>query len=336
MQKIELKTKPLVTITCVAYNEAEFIRKTLEGFVMQKTNFPFVALVHDDVSSDGTAQIILEYAKKYPDIIVPIIEKENLFSQKKLESTMNEYIAETGCKYVAICEGDDWWIDPLKLQKQVDYMESHTDCVMCYTDCNVYYHNFNTMVYDHISKSVHKPSCFEDQLMDAQYLAPMTWLVKRELHGSYDNYTDNHYAMSMDLLNNGEVHFLPETTAVYCVHDGTVANQDSAEKVWIYTKGIFTTGLEYINKYSKNNSIREAFLTKYYMEILPEAIKANDDEFIAASLEYYKFRYGVDFFQFVPKIRALINYERQYEMIRKSKAYKLGKFLLKPLKWLKK
>lgn len=115
----------MVTIDCVTYNEEQFIRRTLDRFVMLKTDFPFIALVHDDASVDGTADIIMEYADKYPDIIVPIIEKINLFSKKKFEKTMNARITGTGCKYVAICEGFDWWTDDKKLQKQVDYMESH-------------------------------------------------------------------------------------------------------------------------------------------------------------------------------------------------------------------
>lgn len=329
------KSTPLVTITCVAYNEEEYIRNTLDGFVMQKTNFPFIALVHDDVSTDNTAKIILEYAKKYPDIIVPIIETENLFSQKKLEKTMNEHIKRTGCKYVAICEGDDWWTDDMKLQKQVDYMESHPNCVMCYTDCDVYFAKDKQWTRNSISNNEMRPMCFIDQLLDAQYIAPMTWLVKRELHGSYDDYEDNHYAMSMDLYNHGDVHFLQDNTAVYCVHDGTVANQRSKNKIWKYTKGIFYTGLEYIKKYNCSDEIKHRFKLKYYLEILPEAIAAKDFNFVKDSLTFYKDNYGVDFTQYIDKWNKYIMYERQYNNISNSKAYRLGRFLLKPLKKFK-
>lgn len=120
----------IVSIRCLAYNHEKFIRETLDGFVMQKTNFRFEAIVHDDASNDGTAGIIREYAEKYPDIIKPIYETENLYSKKdgSLTKIMNE-----ACKgkYIAMCEGDDYWTDPYKLQKQVDFLESHTDYVMC-------------------------------------------------------------------------------------------------------------------------------------------------------------------------------------------------------------
>ena len=122
----------MVTIRCITYNHEPYIRQCLEGFVMQKTNFRFEAVVHDDASTDGTAAIILEYAEKYPDIIKPIIETENLYSKHdgSLDRIMDEH---TQGKYIAICEGDDYWTDSLKLQKQVEFMETHTDCALCHT-----------------------------------------------------------------------------------------------------------------------------------------------------------------------------------------------------------
>ena len=121
----------MVTIRCIAYNQEKYIRDCLEGFVMQKTNFRFEAVVHDDASTDGTAVIIKEYAEKYPDIIKPILETENKYS--KHDGSLQR-IMEEACKGkdVAFCEGDDYWTDPLKLQKQVDFLESHPDCSLCF------------------------------------------------------------------------------------------------------------------------------------------------------------------------------------------------------------
>lgn len=107
----------MVTIRCIAYNQEAYIRDCLEGFVMQKTNFRFEAIVHDDASTDGTATIIKEYAEKYPDIIKPILETDNQYSKHdgSLGRIMDEH---THGKYVAYCEGDDYWTDPLKLQNK--------------------------------------------------------------------------------------------------------------------------------------------------------------------------------------------------------------------------
>ena len=128
---MERVTKPLVTIRCITYNHEPYIRQCLDGFIMQKTNFRFEAIVHDDASTDGTADIIREYAEKYPEIIKPILQNENQYSKRdgSIRRILNE---NTHGKYVALCEGDDYWIDPLKLQKQVDFMEKHEDYSMCF------------------------------------------------------------------------------------------------------------------------------------------------------------------------------------------------------------
>ena len=120
----------MVSIRCCVYNHAPFLRQCLDGFVMQQTNFPFEAIVHDDASTDGSAEIIKEYAAKYPEIIKPILQTENQYS-KKDGSIRRVMDAHTRGKYVAYCEGDDYWTDPLKLQKQVDFLEAHPECSLC-------------------------------------------------------------------------------------------------------------------------------------------------------------------------------------------------------------
>ena len=133
------KVAPLVVVRCITYNHKPYIKDTLEGFVMQKTNFPFIVVVHDDASTDGTPDIIKEYVKSYPDIIKPIYEEENQHSKKNGSVTriMNAACEVTGARYIAMCEGDDYWIDPLKLQKQVDFLESHSDYSLCFHGVDV-------------------------------------------------------------------------------------------------------------------------------------------------------------------------------------------------------
>lgn len=129
---------PTVSISCLVYNHSRFVRKCLDGFVMQKTDFPFEAIVHDDASTDGSAEIIREYAEKYPEIIRPIYEQENVFS-KDPSACSKEINKRIRGKYVAICEGDDYWTDPHKLQRQVDYMEAHPNCSLCFHRARVCY-----------------------------------------------------------------------------------------------------------------------------------------------------------------------------------------------------
>lgn len=127
----------MVSIHCLVYNHEPYIRQCLEGFVMQKTNFRFEAIIHDDASTDGTVAIIREYAEKYPDIIKPIYETENQWS-KKNGSIDRIMLSHMHGKYVAYCEGDDYWTDANKLQMQVDVMEADTTIGMTYTLANIY------------------------------------------------------------------------------------------------------------------------------------------------------------------------------------------------------
>ena len=114
------KEKVMVTIQCNTYNHELYIRQCLDGIVSQKTDFSFEAIVHDDASTDNTASIIREYADRYPDIIKPIYESENMFS--KDVNKMRKIICEQlHGDYIAFCECDDYWTDPDKLQKQIDF-----------------------------------------------------------------------------------------------------------------------------------------------------------------------------------------------------------------------
>lgn len=131
---------PLLAIRCLTYNHEHYIRQCLEGFIIQKTTFPFIAIVHDDASTDKTAEIIEEYALKYPDIIKPILEKENQYSKHDgfLGRILNNAIPES-VKYIAMCEGDDYWTDPLKLQIQVDFLENNPEYTLCFHNAKVIY-----------------------------------------------------------------------------------------------------------------------------------------------------------------------------------------------------
>ena len=132
----------LVSIRCLVYNHEPYLRQCLDGFVMQKTNFAFEAIVHDDASTDKSADIIKEYAEKYPDIIKPIFETENQYSKKdgSIRRIMDDATCKT-TKYIAFCEGDDYWTDPLKLQKQFDFMEANPDYSLCFHPAYVKFEN---------------------------------------------------------------------------------------------------------------------------------------------------------------------------------------------------
>ncbi len=134
-----MSENPLVSISCITYNHAPYIRECLDGFMMQQCNFDFEVLIHDDASTDGTQEIIKEYQAKYPNIIKPILQTENQWSKGVRGMNPRFNFPRAQGKYIAMCEGDDYWTDSLKLQKQVDILERHPEIDICsHPSCRLY------------------------------------------------------------------------------------------------------------------------------------------------------------------------------------------------------
>lgn len=126
-----MKNNITVSVCCITYNQQLYISEAIESFLRQKSTFPLEIIVHDDASTDKTARVIKQYAKKYPDVIIPILQKENQYS-KGIKALLTFVFPMAKGKYIAVCEGDDYWTDPYKLQKQIDYMERHPECSLCF------------------------------------------------------------------------------------------------------------------------------------------------------------------------------------------------------------
>lgn len=123
---------PIVTVMCFTYNQKLFVKQCIESILMQKTTFAYEVLVHDDASSDGTKNIIEEYAIKYPRIIKPVFEVENLYSKGSFWRVFDRVIPLISGKYISFCEGDDYWIDSQKLQRQYEFMEGNQEYMLCF------------------------------------------------------------------------------------------------------------------------------------------------------------------------------------------------------------
>lgn len=126
---------PLVSVHMITYNHALYIRKAIECVLAQKTDFPFELVIGEDCSTDGTRDIVFDYAKRYPDIIRVVATEQNVGMKR------NAYRTFQACrgKYIAYCEGDDYWHHPEKLQKQADYLEKHPECGLVHSDQDRYY-----------------------------------------------------------------------------------------------------------------------------------------------------------------------------------------------------
>lgn len=235
----------MVSVVCDVYNHEPYLRQCLDGFVIQKTNFKIEVLVHDDASTDKSAEIIMEYTNKYPDIFKPILQQENQYS-RGVGIWKTYQIPRVAGKYVAICEGDDYWTDPLKLQKQVDFLESHPDFDMVRTDSNVYYQDTNITINSVFGKKLF-PNCedtFVDYVVRPAWLATCSWLIRSPL-GDYDNLPNDCFkgdlALMIYIAKRSKVKYLPEVTSVYRVLKNSASHfSDSADNIRFWKSQVNT------------------------------------------------------------------------------------------------
>ena len=222
-----------VSVLCTAYNHENYIRDALESFVSQKTDFAFEVLVNDDCSSDSTAAIIREYAEMYPDIIRPFLQEKNLYSQGGMPHLFaTVFYPNARGEYFALCEGDDYWSDPEKLQRQVDFLDAHPDYTACVHNTMLHYCDgtqpdaplikedlgdrdidFYTVIKG-ASNAYHTSSI----LARREYLIdPPDFHYTAAAHG----FTD--YAIGLWLTLNGKVRFIDRLMSVYRINSNPAA-----------------------------------------------------------------------------------------------------------------
>ena len=251
---------PLVSIRCITYNHEPYIAQALDGFLMQKTNFPFEIIVHDDASTDNTATIIREYEKKYPLIIKAIYETENQYSKKdgSLGRIMN---AATKGKYIAFCEGDDYWIDENKLQMQVDFLEANSDYGLCYTQVKYYYQTTDSFDPNEYSKEIVD---YKDLLKNGNSITTLTVFIKSELLFKYSmdeeiqlasrNWLMGDYPLWIFCTYHSKPKFFPNVTSVYRVLEESASHFKSNIKNILFRKNVLDIIEFFCKKYNFNES----------------------------------------------------------------------------------
>lgn len=215
----------LVSICCLAYNHGNFIKQCLDGFLMQQTNFKFEVLIHDDASTDNTAKIIKGYEKKYSGIFKPIYQSENQYS-KGVKPIFKFLFPRAKGKYIALCEGDDYWTDPLKLQKQVDFLEANEEYSLCFTSKS----NIDSEgVFINEARYGHQKSWGANDVLDGGFIAPIQTIVSKNLSQEFIEFCnklpnrtggDRLYTYFYGL--KGKLKYIDDNTANYRVHSGGV------------------------------------------------------------------------------------------------------------------
>lgn len=297
-----IDTHPIVVIKCLVYNHEPYLRDCLDGFVMQKTNFLFVAIVHDDCSTDKSADIIREYAEKYPNVIKPIYETENQYSKHdgSLKRVIDTALVATGAKYIAMCEGDDYWTDPYKLQKQVEYMEEHEDCVICAH--NAYQHFSNNAWGVFVNPNYREHDVDLKEMLMRWHIPTASLIYRKETFdkvpatGSYPN---GDYYLMLRLMSQGNFHYNPAIMSVYRMHDDSVSAEMSRNKLRMYDDIVrLLNGVRQLYNVEEQPLFDEA-ISRY------ETMKL---DFIRSSDPVKKWFYGKTYTRLLKKLlRSIIN-----------------------------
>lgn len=215
-----------VSICMLTFNHVNFIEEALIGVVNQKSNFNFELLIHDDASQDGTREIIEIYAKKYPTIIFPIFQKKNQYS-RGVKPTIKFNFPRCKGKYIAFCEGDDYWIDPLKLQKQVDFLDKNKDAKGCFHNANFVnskgeiidekynIKNFNSYSYNQKQCLEHLKSSYAtcSLIFRAEVLQNTSDIILKNLNDEF---------LDLIITENGLLYYLDFNGAAYRFHNSGI------------------------------------------------------------------------------------------------------------------
>lgn len=214
-----------LTVVCVTYNHEKYIAQALDGIVKQKTNFSFEVLVGDDASTDKTQDIIRQYAEKYPGIVKPILRKKNIGAA----ANSFDLYSRVKTLYVAICDGDDYWVDEYKLQKQVDFLDEHPDYTVCFHPVKVVREDKRKedILYP-TKKMLKKIKSFDiDALLKCNFIQTVSvvyrWAFNNVmLSKEFVSLAPGDWFLAIEHAKKGKIGFIDEVMAIYRRHESGV------------------------------------------------------------------------------------------------------------------
>jgi glycosyltransferase involved in cell wall biosynthesis len=288
---------PLLSVCLITYNHQDYIKQAIEGVLMQKVNFEFELIISDDCSKDNTQTIIKEYKDKHPDFVKVILRQKNVGAAQNFI----ELISTPKSKYIAYLEGDDYWTDPLKLQKQVDFLESNTDYEVCFTNINII-NAEGKIVKDQFIPSKRRKS-YEHKHLPI-WAPTLTRVFRNRDFSPIDSDVPGQDVFWLLYQSKfGKIKFLDEITGTYRLHDGSIYSSHSIVKK---KEAIFLTYLECLklidsflfpkyfgNLFKKLVELKE--LDKGIFKTNENLLKKAYHNYISNFSMYERFKVGISF-----------------------------------------
>jgi glycosyltransferase involved in cell wall biosynthesis len=269
---------PLVSIACITFNQASYIQEAINGFLMQITNFPFEIIIGEDCSTDNTVIILEENKVNFSNIIQYFSSSTNVGPLENLTTTLKRCSG----KYIAFCEGDDFWIDPYKLQKQVDFLESNNDYGLVWTDVNFFKQSTLTNVNSVFDRKILKVfDSFENTLINKPYFSPPTWLFRRIFIENTEDYANKKYSdgslpFILDVLAVSKIKYLNNVTATYRQLDESASNSKIMKKRYEFSKGVYRIQKDYLSKYTHYGYLEKLIDYQHHLSAFPYALIVGD------------------------------------------------------------
>lgn len=240
-----------VSIICTNYNKGDWVREAMDSFLNQKTNFDFEIIIIDDASTDHSYEIIQEYQNKFPEKVRTFRNEVNL----GITRTWKKVCQEAKGQYIARCDSDDFWTDPLKLQKQVDLLDASTDSLWSNTEFDMVDLDGNLIQKDAFaSKALPLIDSYEEMLVMKGMTMASTWLVDTTLMQDVsaqisDTAADDTFELQLELFKRTKISFLSDSTTVYRMNLGSDSKPMTLETAERRFTGILESQIKYLNKY---------------------------------------------------------------------------------------
>ena len=240
-----------VSIICTNYNKGDWVREAIDSFLNQKTNFGFEIIIIDDASTDYSYEIIQEYQKKFPEKVRTFRNEVNL----GITRTWKKVCQEAKGQYIARCDSDDFWTDPLKLQKQVDLLDASTDSLWSNTEFDMVDLDGNIFQKDAFAnKALPLIDSYEEMLVMKGMTMASTWLVDTTLMQDVsaqisDTASDDTFELQLELFKRTKISFLSDSTTVYRMNLGSDSKPMTLETAERRFTGILDSQIKYLNKY---------------------------------------------------------------------------------------
>ena len=304
-QKMAENDGTAVTVICITYNHEKFIAQALDSFLMQKTNFKFKVFVGEDCGPDNTAAIVREYAEKYPDIIIPFIREHNMGAQRNLIDLCQRATSP----YIAFCEGDDYWIDEYKLQKQFDYMEEHKNIPVCVmqTEIDAPPDWFLRSWYKEVNNKLIMPDSIpgfkkQDTYSAAYYIGKnigqtstyfFRWNYDLKIPEEYYEGLVGDVPLLLMQLGNNKIGYIANIGSIYRINEGSAFFNKDMDSHFLKTRLSYVHWMSYFWKFAKDNFSKYPIVTlenRLKLEsanYLNKLVQINDTEKIAEFFEKY-------------------------------------------------